>query len=227
MLLGSVHPSKASSNPSNSSVFPQRVPWDPVVFEAWSLDQSSNSQTRIPLPDAWLANQVAQQARIGQAASIWKNFALLHPTYKSQIHRLINEKDAIDARYQWTLASLETMYRKRRSGILTRVEEQVSVQIVLERLSQEPSSSAVSRAYVASLSQPSIKDSPTVSSKLAPEAPNENTRADYQQRSTAVSGHENSHDRSIGGVFTLDKDKDGKSHFKGTPLCQLKLILPT
>lgn len=204
------------------------MPWDPVVLEAWSLSQSSNSRIRIPLPDAWLAKQVAQQqAQTRQTASIWKDFALLHPTYRSQIHQLINEKEAVDARYQWTLVSLEIIHRKRRSGLLTRIEEHISVQIILERSSIgsfiEPSSSDVSRLSVTSLSQPSVKDSPVVLLKEAPGAPNENAIAADQQRSTIASGPDNSHDRLTGGP---GKDTDGRSHLRSTPLRQLKLILP-
>ncbi len=90
---------------------------------------------------------------------VWKRFAMLHPSYKTQVDQLINDKNATETSHQWAMVLLETIDKKRRSGLLTHIAEPMCVLIILEKLSKEAAQIGDSRSSAPS-SGPTINDPP-------------------------------------------------------------------
>lgn len=118
----------------DSSLLHPKRPWDRVVLEAWCLGQPFEPRTRIPLPDAWLAKHVLEQNRAQDTELLWKRFALLDPSYKSEIHDLIEDKDNLDTEYRWVIVSMETIEKRKRVGLFAKLTEPVCIQVILERI---------------------------------------------------------------------------------------------
>ena len=130
------------------------------MLEAWCLGQPFEPRIRIPLPDAWLAKHVLEQNLAQETELLWKCFALLQPSYKSEIHNLVEDKNKLDTEYRWVIVSMETIEKRRRVGLFAKLTEPICIQVILERITIAHFSSSAGTP-----GRPSVGASPTLAPK--------------------------------------------------------------